>query len=115
MGELLPPVPAQKAFLQDYFLPLGLGQAHSDHPHGSEAASGLDYSGPGDAASSCLRPVALNSTGHLGPNRAVVGKDSAGDRAARGCPAARAVLKDVSARTKLPFAQLPTHLFLSAH
>lgn len=77
--------PAQgAASLQDHFLPLGLGQAHSDHPHGSEAASGLDYTRAGDVAFSCLCPVALNSTGHLGPNRTVVGKDSASDRAAPG-------------------------------
>ena len=89
-GQLLPTGPsslvpesgAESSVLQDYFLPLGLGQAHSDHPHGSEATSGLDYSRAGDAAFSCRHPVALNSTSHLGPSRAAVGKDSASDRAA---------------------------------
>lgn len=34
MGQLLLAGPSQRTFLQDYFLPLGLGQAHSDHPMG---------------------------------------------------------------------------------
>lgn len=69
----------------------------------SEAASGLDYTKAGDAAFSCLCPLASNSTGHLGPNWAAVGKGSASNRAA-----ARAVLKEVPTWTKLPLAQLPT-------
>lgn len=109
-GQLLPTGPsslvpesgAESSVLQDYFLPLGLGQAHSDHPHGSEATSGLDYSRAGDAAFSCRHPVALNSTSHLGPSRAAVGKDSASDRAAprvwssQGCPKGCAHLDQAS-------------------
>lgn len=48
----------------------------------TEATSGLDYTRTGDVAFSCLGLVALNSTSHLGPNQAVVGKDSVGVRAA---------------------------------
>lgn len=61
----------QRVFLQGHFLPLGLGQAHSDHPLGleaTEATSGLDYTSTGDVAFSCLSLVALNSSGHLEPN-----------------------------------------------
>lgn len=66
-------------FLQGHFLPLGLGQDHSDHPLGleaTEATSGLDYTSAGDVAFSCLSLVALNSSGHLEPEQAVVGKDT---------------------------------------
>lgn len=47
----------------------------------TEAASGLDYTRASDVAFSCLGLVASNSTGHLGPNKAVVGKDSTRDGA----------------------------------
>lgn len=34
MGQLLLVGPSPESFLQDYFLPLGQGQAHSDHHMG---------------------------------------------------------------------------------
>jgi hypothetical protein len=48
----------------------------------TEATSGLYYPRVGDVVCSCLGLVALNSTSHLGPNKAVVGKDSASNKAA---------------------------------
>lgn len=79
----------------------------------TKATSGLDYIRAGDAAFSCLGPVALNSTGHLGPNQTVVGSDLASDRAAprawssRGCPEGCAHL-DQSPTCAAAYAPVPS-------
>lgn len=102
-------------FLQGHFLPLGLGQAHSDHPLGleaTEATSGLDYTSAGDVAFSCLSLVALNSSGHLEPEQAVVGKDTGPAWPPRGSKAARVVLRGGGL---VPACETTLHLLLPPH